>query len=106
MSEAFDDQRRGLEEEYFARKNKEAVDKLREKMKAAEEAKAAGSSTMVCPRCSGSLKEDKFEGVSIDTCEKCGGIWLDAAELQQFIPRWKSNTLGLLLHVLRLRDND
>lgn len=106
MSDAFDERRRGLEEEYFHSKNKEAIEKLREKMKVAEEAKAAGASSMVCPRCGGSLKEDEFEGVAIDTCEKCGGIWLDAGELQQFIPRWKSHPLGLLLHVLRVRDND
>ena len=35
MSDAFDDRRRGLEEEYFNRKNKEAIEKLRAKMKVA-----------------------------------------------------------------------
>jgi hypothetical protein len=38
MSDAFDKRRKGLEEEYFHRKNKEAVEKLREKMKVGEEA--------------------------------------------------------------------
>lgn len=37
MSDAFDERRRGLEEEYFHRKNKEAIEKLREKMKIAEQ---------------------------------------------------------------------
>ena len=83
MSDAFDDRRRGLEEEYFHRKNKEAVEKLREKMKVAEDAKAAGTSSMTCPRCGGALKEGKFEEVTIDTCEKCGGVWLDSGELEQ-----------------------
>jgi uncharacterized protein len=83
MSNPMDDRRRGLEEEYFHRKNKEAIEKLREQMKVAEEAKAAGISSMQCPRCDGSLKENKFEEVTIDTCEKCGGVWLDSGELQQ-----------------------
>jgi uncharacterized protein len=83
MSDAFDDRRKGLEEEYFHRKNKEAIEKLREKMKIAEEAKAAGTSTMKCPRCDGTLKESKVEQVLIDTCDKCGGIWLDSGELEQ-----------------------
>jgi hypothetical protein len=78
-----DDRRKGLEEEYFHRKNQEAIEKLRAKMKVAEEAKAAGTSSMQCPRCDGSLKETKFEEVSIDTCEKCGGVWLDSGELEQ-----------------------
>ena len=83
MSDAFDKRRQGLEEEYFHRKNKEAVEKLREKMKVAEEAKAAGTSSMRCPRCDGNLTESKFEEVLIDTCDNCGGVWLDSGELEQ-----------------------
>jgi uncharacterized protein len=83
MSDTFDDRRQSLEEEYFRRKNEESVDKIRQKMKVAEEAKAAGKSSMQCPRCDGSLKESKFEEVLIDTCDKCGGIWLDSGELEQ-----------------------
>ena len=78
-----DERRRGLEEEYFHRKNKEAMEKLRERMKVSEEAKAAGTSSMRCPRCDGNLAESKVEEVLIDTCEKCGGVWLDSGELEQ-----------------------
>src|SRR5690242_2126477 len=46
MGDGMDDRRRGLEEEYFNRKNWEAIEKLRAKMKLAAEAKAAGLSTM------------------------------------------------------------
>jgi uncharacterized protein with PIN domain len=87
MSDAFDKRRKGLEDEYFHRKNKEAIEKLREKMKVSEEAKAAGTSSMRCPRCDGALKESKVEEVSIDTCEKCGGVWLDSGELEQLTKR-------------------
>ena len=87
MSDAFDARRRGLEEEYFNRKNKEAIEKLRAKMKVAEEAKAAGLSTMQCPRCDGQLKEQKFEEVMLDSCDKCGGIWLDSGEMEQLLKR-------------------
>ena len=81
----------GLDEEYFELKNKEAIAKLRAKMKVAEDARAAGLSSMLCPRCAGVLKESKFEEVMIDTCEKCGGIWLDSGELEQLLKR-DSNT--------------
>lgn len=83
MANGMDDRRKGLEEEYFHRKNQEAIEKLREKMKVSEEAKAAGTSSMQCPRCDGNLTESKFEEVLIDTCEKCGGVWLDSGELEQ-----------------------
>jgi hypothetical protein len=87
MSDAFDNRRKGLEEEYFHRKNKEAIEKLREKMKVSEEAKAAGTSSMRCPRCDGTLNESKVEDVSVDVCDKCGGVWLDSGELEQLTKR-------------------
>jgi len=89
MANGMEDRRKGLEEEYFHRKNQEAIEKLRAKMKVSAEAKAAGTSSMQCPRCDGSLKESKFEEVLIDTCEKCGGVWLDSGELEQLTKKEK-----------------
>ena len=96
MADGMDDRRRALEEEYFNRKNQEAIEKLRAKMKVAAEAKAAGLSTMQCPRCDGTLRENKFEEVLIDTCEKCGGIWLDSGELEQLLKRDKDGWFSRL----------
>ena len=94
MSNGMDDRRKGLEEEYFHRKNQEAIERLREKMKVSEEAKAAGKSSMMCPRCDGNLKESKFEEVMIDTCDNCGGVWLDSGELQQLTKKDKGGWLS------------
>lgn len=96
MSNGMDDRRRGLEEEYFHRKNQEAIAKLREKMRLAAQAKEAGTSSMKCPRCdSGILKEIFIEEVPIDTCDKCAGVWLDSGELEKLtqtdIARWFRN---------------
>ena len=96
MGSGMDDRRKGLEEEYFHRKNQEAIDKLRAQMKVAIEAKAAGLSSMECPRCDGSLKENKIDEVSIDTCEKCGGVWLDSGELEQLTKKEKTGWFGKL----------
>lgn len=98
MSNPLDDRRRALEEDYFRRKDQEAIEKLREKMRVAEEAKAAGLSSMKCPRCDGSLHESKFEEVSIDTCDKCGGVWLDSGELAQLTQKEKGGWFGRLWH--------
>jgi hypothetical protein len=96
MANGMDERRRGLEEEYFRRKDQEAIERLREKMKVAEEAKAAGMSSMQCPRCDGSLKENKFEEVVIDTCDKCGGVWLDSGELEQLTRKESGGWLSRL----------
>ncbi len=38
---------------------------------------------MKCPNDNSELVKEKYEGeVEIDKCEKCGGIWLDAGELE------------------------
>ena len=87
MANGMDDRRKGLEEEYFHRKNQEAIEKLRAKMQVAEEAKASGISSMKCPRCDGNLKESNFEGVMIDTCDKCSGVWLDPGEFGQLVQK-------------------
>ena len=75
MSDAMDERRQGFEEEYFHRKNKEAIEKLREKMKVSEEAKAAGTSSMKCPRCDGTLEgeqirrsDDRYSATSVVAC--------------------------------------
>jgi hypothetical protein len=92
MSNGMDDRRKGLEEEYFHRRNQEAIEKLRAKMRIAAQAKEAGTSSMKCPRCDGTLKEIFIETVPIDTCDKCAGVWLDSGELENLtqtdIARW------------------
>jgi Zn-finger nucleic acid-binding protein len=98
MSDAFDDRRRGLEEEYFNRKNKEAIEKLRAKIKVAAEAKASGTSAMRCPRCDDPLQGHEVEGVAVESCEQCGGVWLDSSELEQLTKKdqggWFSRLFG------------
>ena len=94
----FDDRKRGLEEEYFARQNKEAIEKLREKLRASAAANA-GPSSMRCPRCEGNLNETKLDDISIDVCDKCGGVWLDVGELAQITQKasgggWLKKLLG------------
>jgi len=97
MSDILQDRERGEEEAYFNVKNEEAIQKLREKMKVAAAAKTAGTSSMLCPRCGGSLKESKVDGVSIDTCQKCAGVWLDSGELNQLLRRNDGGWIGRLL---------
>jgi len=82
VSDIFDERRRGLEEEYFRRKDKESLDKLRA---ALNEEAGEGEVTMACPRCDGKLHQRNFDDVSIDQCDHCHGIWLDAGELEQII---------------------
>ena len=41
---------------------------------------------MNCPKCqTATLAEFKIEGVAVDRCSHCDGIWIDAQELSQLL---------------------
>jgi len=42
---------------------------------------------MNCPACKGTCAQETYEGVSIDVCEKCKGIWLDQGEFEQIVSK-------------------
>lgn len=95
MSDAWKDRERGMENEFFHRREQEVMEKMREKL-AAENAE---NSRMECPRGDGGkLIETDFEDVKIDVCEKCSGVWLDAGELGRLVHKqedtWVSRLFG------------
>lgn len=77
-----DDRGRALENEYFRRKEQELLEKMKAKI-ASEDAVRV----MECPRCDGKLVETDFRDITIDICDKCTGVWLDAGELAQVAAR-------------------
>ena len=96
MSNAMDERGRALEEEYFRRKEKEAIEKLRAKMSAEEQEKAKAAATLGCPKCEGTLEAVIVDKVEIDVCNTCGGAWLDAGELEQLSKRESGGFLSKL----------
>jgi len=38
---------------------------------------------MNCPRCNGELRVEDYEGIEVDRCQDCRGMWLDYGELEQ-----------------------
>ena len=91
MSSSWDDRKKALEEDYFRRKEQEALEKLRAahaaEQQTAGEMSAAATATLQCPKCDGTLTEETFEEVQIDRCSKCNGVWLDAGELERLTQR-------------------
>jgi Zn-finger nucleic acid-binding protein len=83
MSDIFDDRKKALEEDYFRRKEQESIEKLRQKMAEEQQAQAEEAKLLQCPRGDGKMETVAFEGVEIDRCNVCGGVWLDKGELEQ-----------------------
>ena len=72
-----EDREKALENEYFHRQEQELIAKMKAKL-ATENTDA---SHLNCPKCDGKLVESDFEGIKIDVCNKCHGVWFDAGEL-------------------------
>jgi ribosomal protein L37AE/L43A len=92
MSNPLDKRGRALEEDYFRRQEQELIEKMRAKMAAEKQT----SEALKCPKCDGKLVEVPFEGVQIDICDKCGGAWLDAGELEALTKKEGSGWLSRL----------
>ncbi len=74
------------ESEYFFKLNKEMIERKRAEQAAAEKAAPARRSTkfqcyMKCPKCGEDLKEIALQGIMVDRCTGCDGIYFDAGEL-------------------------
>jgi len=70
------------EDEYFAQQNAELLRKQREKMEAAAAEAERKSHYLKCPKDGYDLSSSEYHGVQIETCPHCGGMWLDAGELE------------------------
>mgnify|MGYP003807962717 CR=1 FL=1 len=42
---------------------------------------------MICPRCNANLVLSNTQGIEIDYCPNCRGVWLDRGELEKIIER-------------------
>lgn len=73
------------EEEYFARiefeRRQKKLEAEHEHLKVAAKKKLKETHWMRCPKCGMEMVELEFEGVKIDKCTKCLGIYLDDGEL-------------------------
>ena len=70
------------EDEYFAQQNAELVKQQREKSEASASETERKTHYMKCPKDGHDLDSGEFHGVQIETCSHCGGMWLDAGELE------------------------
>jgi hypothetical protein len=77
------------EEEYFIKLDLERREKINEeKLRRTieeEKLKLKKLHYMHCPKCGMGLHEIDYNGIKIDKCSACSGIWLDAGELETIL---------------------
>ncbi len=98
------EQARSKEEEYFLKQELERRRKVaqEEEARLAEEARRAQKELhwMHCPKCGHQLEEVAYHTVKIDQCAACGGIWLDAGELDQLATKESGGLLSSFRRLL------
>jgi predicted RNA-binding Zn-ribbon protein involved in translation (DUF1610 family) len=93
------------EQEYFLRKELERIKALREehKQKQAEEERVRMKELhfMHCTKCGQRMATTSFGGVDIEVCPDCGGIYLDAGELDKIVDDKKRGPFAMALGSFR-----
>jgi hypothetical protein len=88
------DKQKGQEDDYFSRRDRELLEKMRQERRQAVPTAAA---RMECPRCHAELVERVQHDVTVDECPTCGGLWLDKGELEHIAGREQEGYFGRLL---------
>jgi Zn-finger nucleic acid-binding protein len=69
------------EDEYFVKQDAELLREQRARAEAAAIAAERKTHYMKCPKDGYDLASSIYHGVQIETCPHCGGMWLDAGEV-------------------------
>jgi hypothetical protein len=96
LGEKLHDAEKAREDQFFAKRDKELIEKLRhdQEKEFKQDLKAAG--TMTCPRCGGALRARTEHDVRLDECPACGGLWLDRGEFEALARREEEGWFGRL----------
>jgi uncharacterized protein len=70
------------EDEYFVKQEAELIRTQRAHAEAALRDAERKSHYMKCPKDGYDLASSLYHGVQIETCPHCGGMWLDAGEVE------------------------
>lgn len=84
------------EDEYFAKLDAELLARTRAREHQERDEAERRSHYMKCPKTGHDLVTISLHGVQVDTCQHCGGMWLDAGELDTLL---KHEEPGLLRKV-------
>lgn len=79
MSDAWEERKKALENQYFYNLEKEQIERMRA---SAREKLIREACHNRCPKCGEPIEAREFRGVPLDQCPGCGGIWLGPKDLQ------------------------
>ena len=107
------DEDRRREDEWFRQNEKQLLESARLARQKREQERAAGEKTaelqrlkalhlMRCPKCGHELREENLEGVRVDRCSFCEGIYFDAGELDQVLMKKEEARKGFFKKLVKI----
>jgi uncharacterized protein len=96
LGEKLHDVEKAREDQYFAKRDKELIEKLRDEQEKEFKQELKAAATLVCPRCGETLRARTEHDVHLDECPACGGLWLDRGELELLAKREEEGWFGRL----------
>jgi phage FluMu protein Com len=91
---------RAKEDIYFAERDRELINKLKEQLQKVDRA----GHELRCPKCTCLLETYSFHEILLERCSKCAGIWLDKGELETIIRKVTRGPLGALIDKLTMKE--
>lgn len=93
------------EEEYFARvefdKRRIALKEKQSRIHQEERTQLKEDHWMHCPKCGMEMVEITFEGIHVDKCSECLGIYFDNGEIEQLIEKNKPGFLSRMTSIFK-----
>ena len=107
------DEDRRREDEWFRQNEKQLLESARVARQKREQERAAKEKTaelqrlkalhlMRCPKCGHAMQEEELDGVKVDRCSFCEGIYLDAGELDQVLMKKEEDRKGFFRKLVRI----
>ncbi|HEU4995932.1 MAG TPA: zf-TFIIB domain-containing protein [Gemmatimonadaceae bacterium] len=90
------------EDEYFARQDAELIKEMRSRLDRERSAQERKAHYMKCPKDGADLKEESHGPAKVDVCPECGGMWLDAGEMELMQKVHKAGGQNLFKGILDL----
>lgn len=105
--------KREQEEQWFKEEERKIIEEMRrkrelklkenkEKEVEAETAKLKELHYMHCPKCGNQMKLTSLQGIDIDTCPSCEGIFFDRGEIEQLLLKKSEESKGIFKRLLGL----